>query len=257
MLTYEEYLVSVMKRAYFINHGKAKHLVAGLIKKYVDGMSEDKVIEVFTKFLNNADPIELSTTRNDYKVKYITDQIPIRPTNILDIGAGDGSILYGLKNFYSLSETDVMALDLQKITRTGITVINYDENGSIPLADKSVDLVVMFSLLHHIPPDGRVQLLKEVKRILSPNGYVIIREHNDQRNKKFYIFIQLLHYVWYIHNHESKDPLHMMTIDETKKLFGECGLDPDKFIDLGQNIQQLYCQTFKSRSVIIEPDPRM
>jgi len=55
--------------------------------------------------------------------------------------------------------------------------INYKQpnvSGKIDLSDSSVDLVVCFGVLHHIPNVSFV--IREISRILRPNGYFLLRE---------------------------------------------------------------------------------
>lgn len=46
----------------------------------------------------------------------------------------------------------------------------------IPLEDKSVDIVMMFKSLHHVPPELMDSSLKEIHRVLKPNGLAYISE---------------------------------------------------------------------------------
>jgi ubiquinone/menaquinone biosynthesis C-methylase UbiE len=52
------------------------------------------------------------------------------------------------------------------------------------LADKRVDLVTCFTTLHHVPDSEA--MLRELARILRPNGYLLVREHDvgDRRSQR-------------------------------------------------------------------------
>lgn len=240
-----DYVTRVCNNAYVIEpYQDIKHKIRKLIQEYLNTSNEQKVLNDFKAILQTQVPRKLSPVKGDHKTSLIIENIDITPANVLDIGAGDGTILLELKKHYRLDQDKVFALELQPIVKHGVTVINYVD-GKIPMPDGSVDLIVMFSLLHHIQPDGRVALLKEVRRVVSPNGRVIIREHDNIKNKEFYIMIQLIHYIWYIRNGEHEDPLIMMSRDETKKMFADCGFVPHTYIDIGSNKQRIYCQTFK------------
>ena len=239
--TYTAYLANKLIKNLYETNDVTYGLIRKLLSSY-DG-NEKPIIEEFVNHLNSLKRIDTMPV-NTHKIDYITDSIGIKPTNVLDIGAGKGIILSGVKQFYGLSTENVYALDLQPIERKDITVIGYDENMKIPLEDNSIDLIIMLSLLHHV--EDRKQLLLEVVRVLSPNGRVIIREHDDDKTKLFYIFIQLMHYVWYEYNNESRDPLVMMSHKELISLFKSVGLTSVNYIKpVGFNIQKLYGEVFK------------
>jgi len=46
------------------------------------------------------------------------------------------------------------------------------------LEDNSADLVTWYDGLHHFPPEKREEHLKQVRRILRPNGHFILVDHN-------------------------------------------------------------------------------
>lgn len=252
---YINYLLNhIMKSTYVVPNNTAlllKRLMTAYERKK---MSEEDVLNEFIAFLETLTKIE-KPHQATHKINYITDTIDITPTNILDIGAGTGEILAGIKNHYKLPTEKVYALELQPIQRDDITVIGYDTQETIqgavsplriPFEDNSIDLIVMLSLLHHIEPTSRLHLLKEVYRVLSPNGRVIIREHDDNKSRLYYIFIQLMHYVWYIRNNETRDALYMMSRKETLNLFKEVGFKSHKDIQsLGVNHQRLYGEVYK------------
>ena len=48
----------------------------------------------------------------------------------------------------------------------------------MPFKPRTFDVVFSFSLLHHIPPEKRVDYFKSVRCVLKNNGIVVIAEHN-------------------------------------------------------------------------------
>jgi len=244
---YIKYITNnIMKGIYEHDYQKTSALLRKLMIAYEKkNCTEEQILSEFVNYLTTLKIITTDVNVN-HKINYITDSIDITPSNILDIGAGTGEILSGIKNHYGLPKEKVYALDLQPISREDVTVIGYDENMKIPFEDESIDLVVMLSLLHHIQPSDRLHLLTEVHRVLAPGGRVIIREHDNYGSRLFYIFIQLMHYVWYIRNNESKDPLFMMKRSETIQLFKEVGFESCNYIKpVGNNYQRLYGEVYK------------
>lgn len=243
---YANYLFNkTIKSVYETKKGDFK-IIENLIQSYTKNkLTEEEVLADFTNYINSLKRIEREDNSN-YKSNYITESVDIKPTNILDIGAGTGSILTNLKNHYELPKESVYALDLQPIHNDEVTVISYTDDMKIPFEDGKIDLIVMLSLLHHVPE--RDQLLSEVNRVLSPGGRVIIREHDGSNGDlAYYIFLQLIHYVWYIYNNESRDPLMLMTRRQTIQLFNKHGMKSLCYIEpIGNsNLQKIYGEVYK------------
>lgn len=66
-----------------------------------------------------------------------------------------------------------------KITLVGINLTQ----STIALADNSVDLITCFVTLHHVSHLN--SMLRELIRILKPNGYLILREHDCKKEYSF------------------------------------------------------------------------
>lgn len=58
-----------------------------------------------------------------------------------------------------------------------VTYLQPNPLGDVPCADRSVDLITCFSVLHHIPNVSRV--IAEFSRVLKPQGLLLIREPNN------------------------------------------------------------------------------
>jgi ubiquinone/menaquinone biosynthesis C-methylase UbiE len=56
--------------------------------------------------------------------------------------------------------------------------LHHQEGARTPLPDGSVDLVIISAVLHHIALDDRTAVYAELRRLLRPNGRVIVFEHN-------------------------------------------------------------------------------
>jgi len=55
-----------------------------------------------------------------------------------------------------------------------VTYLKPSMDGKLPFADNSVDLIICFGVLHHIPNVS--EIIKEFSRVLMSDGYAIIRE---------------------------------------------------------------------------------
>jgi len=107
------------------------------------------------------------------------ENIKNTPLSIVVLGPGPGveieefSRLYPKCkiNFIEASENFKVILK-EKFTNSEIIEPYY--NGSINLEDSSQDIVIAFSVLHHIPNISYV--MSEITRVLKPNGLLLIRE---------------------------------------------------------------------------------
>ena len=92
---------------------------------------------------------------------------------IFDLGCSNGTVSYFLKkNGGQWTHAD---LDLANVitakTLLGDDVLQFSE-GSLPVGDRQFDLVIALDVLEHLDDDGA--MVKEIRRILKPNGTVII-----------------------------------------------------------------------------------
>lgn len=109
----------------------------------------------------------------DRRVKTLIDTLSqhIRPgDHILDVGTGDGSIAMGVAS--SVDDTRVEGIDIMVRPTTHIPVTQFD-GMSIPMDDKSVDVVTFVDVLHHT--DVQPGLLREAARVA--RRAVVIKDH--------------------------------------------------------------------------------
>lgn len=119
--------------------------------------------------------------------QFLTDDVPPLLLNILgsnnwtsllDIGCGDGSLLYALNNKGYLANKAVYALDnshdrlrvVQDISREFVCFAG--DACDIPVADKSIDILVSTQVIEHVLDDDA--MVKEIRRILTDRGVVYL-----------------------------------------------------------------------------------
>ncbi|TYQ29949.1 class I SAM-dependent methyltransferase [Pseudanabaena sp. UWO310] len=116
------------------------------------------------------------------------------PQNILDIGCSVGMSTFSLHENYPLAK--ITGLDLSPHF---LAIANYNTNLKYPqltekgqiqwihstaenisLPDASCDFVSCFLLFHELPQDATRQILREIRRVLQPNGYFAMMDMNPQ-----------------------------------------------------------------------------
>jgi len=100
--------------------------------------------------------------------------------NVLDVGCGVGktdTIL--VPHFNALSGVDVSAacIERAKHDNPSVQYSGYD-GGALPYTAARFDAAFMICVLHHVAPPERVELLREVRRVIRPGGSVFVFEHN-------------------------------------------------------------------------------
>jgi SAM-dependent methyltransferase len=102
---------------------------------------------------------------------------------ILDFGAGVGtSVPYFRKHS---PKCDLTCLDVSRKSleigtsrfREQAKFVHFDGE-HIPFSDNHFDLVFLACVPHHIPHSEHVSILAEIRRVLRPNGALVIFEHN-------------------------------------------------------------------------------
>jgi len=101
----------------------------------------------------------------------------------LDFGSGIGSSVSPFRRFFPdarLLCADVSSESLlESRARNGLNCeYLLIENGRLPLGDSSIDGAFACCVFHHIPHDIHISVLNEIRRVLRPNGHLMIYEHN-------------------------------------------------------------------------------
>jgi SAM-dependent methyltransferase len=95
----------------------------------------------------------------------------------LDLGCGLGLLERHLTELGTpVFGADVALSPLAAGRRAELRSVLY--SSSLPFASGAFDLVFMASVLHHVRPELRPSLLREVRRVVRPGGLAVIFEHN-------------------------------------------------------------------------------
>ncbi len=102
---------------------------------------------------------------------------------ILDIGCGDGATEMFINKYFPLwqiSAIDVSAKSIEEAKDKNLLNCDFQtyDGKHIPFAYESFDLIFMAGVLHHIDFSLHDNLIKEIRRVLNPEGRFYLYEHN-------------------------------------------------------------------------------
>jgi len=140
-----------------------------------------------------ADPTQTSLLN---EVKLMLEQLPFDGAQVLELGCGKA------EKTRLLAETgrvgSILALEVDTIQHernlliTDLPNVQFRHAGAeaIPAEDNSIDIVLMFKSLHHVPMESMDQALREIARVLKPGGLAWISEpvYAGNLNEVFKLF---------------------------------------------------------------------
>jgi ubiquinone/menaquinone biosynthesis C-methylase UbiE len=126
--------------------------------------------------------------------KHLIENLNIKEgSSILDLGAGSGSYVYEIcrLNHSKRHDGKVVAVDISKDSldrvKDSAAIIGYpidtlvaDLEEVLILPDYSFDYIIMANTLHAIK--NKQRLMSECKRVLAPNGYMLLVEWKEDIN---------------------------------------------------------------------------
>lgn len=140
-----------------------------------------------------ADPAQTSLVN---ELKLLLDTLPVDGARVLELGCGKAEKTRQLAESGRVRE--IVALEVDAIQHAknlqidDLPQVRFDRGGAeaIPLPDASVDLVLMFKSLHHVPLAQMDRALAEIARVLKPGGLAWISEpvYAGELNEVFKLF---------------------------------------------------------------------
>jgi demethylmenaquinone methyltransferase/2-methoxy-6-polyprenyl-1,4-benzoquinol methylase len=114
---------------------------------------------------------------------------PPRPgLRVLDVGCGTGShlALYqaGGAEVTGVDRSPPMLARAAEKLGSGATLIEGDAT-ELPLPDERFDLSIAMTLLHELAPDERMAVLGEMRRVTTPDGRLLVIDHDPGRPAGF------------------------------------------------------------------------
>ena len=118
-----------------------------------------------------------------------------QPRTFLDIGCGDGLVTNCLADVFKLAKARTFGIDIAPPGQQGkFKFIGYDAEGKIPAPDNSFGFMTVLMVLHHVPKPE--EMLADLVRVLSPQGYLLVRDH-DTRSRRDFNFFAVMDEIFY------------------------------------------------------------
>lgn len=139
----------------------------------------------------HADNTRLTGEEPDYFARYKIDEVARRlrglgeplPKRVVDFGTGIGNSLPHLRATFP--DADIVGLDVSEKSLAvaahrypdAARLVPYDGE-RIPLAEGEWDLVFSSCVFHHIDADRHIEIFAGLRRLLAPEGRLVVFEHN-------------------------------------------------------------------------------
>lgn len=93
----------------------------------------------------------------------------------LDVGGGTGVMAHTVKALFALERVATVDVADRFLASLDVETSVYD-GVTLPFADGAFDCILLFNVLHHVPVGGRVELLRECRRVAG-RGPIYIKDH--------------------------------------------------------------------------------
>ncbi len=176
----------------------------------------------------------------------------ININNYLDIGCFDGMKTVAIGKILGLNNNNIYGIDVDNYAGNKINPINgfifnrYKQNNLLPYESERFDFITILQVLHHVKKP--VKMLKEIKRVLKPNGLLFIREH-DKTDKNIDKLIRLEHLLY--SQLVDKIPYDVYVQNNYEKYFSRIKLEK-KLIELGFIILTTNTQTYSPQNKLTQ-----
>jgi SAM-dependent methyltransferase len=143
-----------------------------------------------------------------------------RGMSVLDVGCGEG---YVGEELGARGVREVWGVDIVDLRRNPTGAFSLYDGRTLPFGDGRFDLVMLSFVLHHVPDDLKIGLVREALRVT--RGKVVILE--DTPTTAFDRFVSQRHGDAYRRKIDSDAPFGFLTPAEWRWLFRGMGLEPE------------------------------
>lgn len=136
---------------------------------------------------------------------------PVAELRLLDVGCGDGKYFRHLVRHGLAAENihgvEVSKKRVERCRALGWTNVRYVQGGvPLPYPDDSIDLINFMEVIEHVTADTIEALLAEMRRVLKPQGLMMISTPNYPAKRFYDCFDAFVHGKW---ARLKDDPTHV------------------------------------------------
>lgn len=99
------------------------------------------------------------------------------PRRLLDIGGGTGVIAEAISKLFPVDEVKAIDVVDRFCPTLSVSTARFDGK-TISFPDGHFDAATLNNVLHHVPVDARVDLLREIRRVV--NGSLYVKDHESR-----------------------------------------------------------------------------
>ena len=131
--------------------------------------------------------VRLSGADSAYFARFKAEQLQLYEKNqslrFLDLGCGDGLVDQYIEHIFPQWDVDgidpsAICIEVARSRSSSRARYYVQEANGLPFDTACFDIVLLASVLHHVPEDRQDSLIAEVFRVLRPGGRVYLFEHN-------------------------------------------------------------------------------
>lgn len=135
----------------------------------------------------HSDNVRLSGADSAYFARFKAEQLQgyekNQPLRFLDLGCGDGLVDKYIEMLFSQWDLDgidpsVGSIGVARSRSSSRTRYYVQTADALPFESAGFDIVLLASVMHHVPDNRQDNLIAEVFRVLRPGGRVYLFEHN-------------------------------------------------------------------------------
>ncbi len=143
-------------------------------------MNFDEYADKYKKLCDNL--LGFFESKHDYflrrKIELAAKATGPCPAKVLDFGSGIGEALPAMKDYFPQAkifayDPSEKSLEIAKRNAPWVHTLN-----EATLADHRYDCIIVSCVLHHIPPAEWATVTDQLARLLAPQGWLCVFEHN-------------------------------------------------------------------------------
>ncbi len=152
--------------------------------KYIPALGFGRLTPFFDAFL------KLSLKELIFKAELVKQTAIREGFKVLDLGCGTATLTIMLKRNCPRAEVkgvdvdpQVLAIAKEKVAKANVDItLDLATASRLPYPDSYFDRVVSSLVFHHLNREGKIRTLKEVLRVLKPNGELHVADNGKPHN---------------------------------------------------------------------------